>query len=471
MKNRILIGTISVATILYWLILFFRIDLFQFIPGYTWHFMHYTDKPLTYIALIIPLVLIAYYLINYVLKQPDYHKRNLFLLIVLGFLIQIVFGFTEGRGIDGIRQRMLATGHAEFAKIASSGISIIDVATNYEQGLEQNEAILFAKTKPPGHLLFYMLTERISNMFSPSSDPAERLKMLSTLAAYLYPLLSYLVIIPLYYFGRMFMKSNNPILPCIMYLFIPSVTLVTLHLDQVLYPLLFMTCLLFILYSFKARNLAVAVLSGLLVYILLYFSFSLLVIIPAGLLSVGAFIYSEDKNGWKEIVNIRLIMGLIAGFMIGLIFFWLVLDYNIFVRYQNAMTYHLAWKGWDGSLSTVLLYGTLNLIEYACWLGLPLSILFLSKIKISNIQSFKENLNFENLFMLSTVLIFLLLGYFGKTKSEVGRLWIFMMPVVLIFVSCELQNRFGKNIKPALWFILTLQLISILFIKRFQDFW
>lgn len=471
MQNRILFGTITTVTVLYWLVLLFKLDIFQFIPGYTWHFMHYSDKPLAHMALIVPLASISYFVISYVLKKPDYHKRNLLLLIFLGYLIQMGFGFMEGRGIDGIRQKMLTTGHSEFAQIASSEIDIIDVVTNYEQGLEQNESILFAKTKPPGHLLFYMLTERLSNLISPSSDPRERFQAIGTLASYLYPLLSYLVIIPLFYFGRLFKNKESAILPCIMYLFVPSVTLVILHLDQVLYPLFFMTNLFLILYSFKEKSHVISFLAGLFAYISVYFSFSLLVIIPTGLLCTGVFIYSEDKEGWKNITNIKLFLSLAAGFLIGLILFWLLLDYNIFVRYQNAMAFHLAWKGWDGGLSTIFLYGILNYIEFACWLGLPLSILFFSKIKLSNIQSFKEYLTFENLFMLSTLFVFILLGYFGKTKSEVGRLWIFMMPVVLIFVSSELQNRFKEKMNRALWLILTLQLISILFIKRFQDFW
>ena len=471
MQNRILIGTIITVTILYWLVLLFEIDIFQFIPGYVWHFMQYSDKPLEYMGLLVPLAIVAYFVISYVLKKPEYHKRNLMLLVFLGYFIQMGFGFMEGRGIDGIRQRMVTTGHAEFARLASIETDMLKVASHYENMLDEVESLQFAKAKPPGHLLFYMLAEKMSNAISPSSDPRERFRALVTFASYLYPLLSYLVIIPLFYFGRLFMKKEEAILPCILYLFIPSVTLVTLHLDQVLYPLLFMTSMFFILYAFKEKNLAFSIIAGLFVYIAFYFSFSLLAIIPTGLLCAGTFIYSEDKNGWKQIINVRLFIGLVTGFLIGLLLFWLLLDYSIFVRYQNAMAFHQAWKGWDSNLANTVLYAVLNYIEFVCWLGLPLSILFFSKIRLSNSHSLKDLVTFENLFALSILLIFLLLGFFGRTKSEVCRLWIFMIPVVLIFISSELQKRFKAKINPALWFILTLQLISILFIKRFQDFW
>ncbi len=433
--------------------------------------MNYSDKPLIYMGLLIPMAIISYFVISSILNRPEYHKRNLLLLIILGYMIQMGFGLMEGRGIDSIRERMVTTGHSEFAKIAATEPELKDVTLYYEVILQQNDGLKFVQTKPPGHLLFYMMTEKLSNMILPSTDPAIRLQRLSNFASYLYPLLAYLVIIPLYYFGRMFLKSDRAILPCIMYLFIPSVTLVTLHLDQVLYPLLFVSGLLLILSGCKRNNIPLYVLSGAFIYFALYFSFSLLLVLPMGLLIAAAYIncYSEPDQKLKSFG--RFLVGFVTGWILAQLLFWILLDYNIFIRYQNAMTFHQAWKNWDNSLSNIALYGILNYIEFICWIGLPVAILFLAGGRQKILEIVKGQFNIQNLFYAIVILIFILLGVFGKTKSEVGRLWIFMMPLVLIFVASELEIRFKEKTKSALWFILTFQLISILFIKRFQDFW
>ncbi|MCP4705524.1 MAG: hypothetical protein GY865_13065 [candidate division Zixibacteria bacterium] len=471
MQNRILIGAIAIITILYWMILLFKINLFQKIPDFFWHFMNYTDKSLSLLWLIVPLAILLYFVISYLLKNHENHKRNLLLIIIMGYIIQMGFGYMEGRGIDGIRQRMVTTGHSEFVKIAAMAPDMKKVAMNYESTIGKTEELKFVQTKPPGHLLFYVFTFEVASIFKEDSDPEQNFITLVTFSAYIYPLLTYLVIIPLFYISRIFLKAGAAYLPCILYLFIPSVTLVTLHLDQVLYPLLFISGLLLILNGCKKDKMILSILSGVFIYFALYFSFSLLPIIPLGLMFGASYIYSDLASDNKIKSLGRFVAGLIIGWISAHLLFWFLLDYNVFVRYQNAMAFHQAWKQWESSLSNIALYGFVNYIEFVCWMGLPISILFFAGSHKKFTELIKKQFNLSNLLFAVVILIFLLLGIFGKTKSEVGRLWIFMIPIVLLFVSTELQDRFKDKLKPALWFILSFQLITILFIKRFQDFW
>jgi hypothetical protein len=260
MRNRILIGAILTVTILYWLVLYFKINIFNIISGYVWHFMQYSNKPLGLVWLSIPLITISYIIIEYILNHPEKVWQNFVCITLLGYAVQMSFGFMEGHGIDGLRQRMVTTGHAEFARLASVETDMVNVACHYEQLLDEAKSLQFVRSKPPGHLLFYMLTQKLSNIIASSNDPGERFRHLVTLAAYIYPLLAYLVIIPLYYFCRLFWDQQTAIIPCILYIFIPSVTLVTLHLDQVLYPFLFMLgiyilCTLFFLFTLSINSL------------------------------------------------------------------------------------------------------------------------------------------------------------------------------------------------------------------------
>lgn len=88
---------------------------------------------------------------------------KLSLLILLGTIIQFSIGFSQGKGLAGIRDKIVKTGHAEFAIVATQQESMLDVAKNYEFKINDAQLGRFAPSKPPGSLLFYMLTERLSN--------------------------------------------------------------------------------------------------------------------------------------------------------------------------------------------------------------------------------------------------------------------------------------------------------------------
>lgn len=76
-----------------------------------------------------------------------------------------------------------------------------------------------------------------------------------------------------------------------------------------------------------------------------------------------------------------------------------------------------------------------------------------------------------NLPAAAAVIIFLLLMVLGKTKGEVGRLWIFMIPLVCLGAASELTKRFGHKSNRIAGAILMLQFVSIILIKKYHDFW
>ena len=60
-------------------------------------------------------------------------------LVLLGFALQHGFAWSEGHGLDGMRNRIVTTGHAEFAAIAVQQESMWDVLVGYEGKLQRNE--------------------------------------------------------------------------------------------------------------------------------------------------------------------------------------------------------------------------------------------------------------------------------------------------------------------------------------------
>ena len=471
MRNKLLIGISLATTVAYWVVLVFHLPLFKSIPNYFWHFMQFIDKPLGNLWLIIPVVGLAIPVVLIVMQKPQRHKLNLLLLILLGYIIQMSFGFMEGRGLDGIRSRMVMTGHAEFAEVAAVESDLLKVATRYEELCRDNKSLRYANTKPPGQLLFYILTQKLSNLVAPESTPVSRFIRLVTFASYVYPLLTYLAIIPLLYFCRLFMEDRLAILPCILYLFVPSVTLVTLHLDQVLYPTLFMLGLYLIAYASHKNSLVFAMLSGALFFLALYVSFSLLPLALLVLILTSIYYCCLQQRNNKLAGYLKVLAGFVVGVLILLITFKMLLNYDPLVRFQNAMSFHRTWKAWEPGIKNTVLFAFLNYVEYACWIGLPIVALYLANAGNAVKATVKRQFSVMSLQLLSTVVIFVLLGFLGTTKGEVGRLWIFMVPPVCIFVCYELAHWFEDRVEWAFGLLLTMQLITTLAIKRYQDFW
>jgi hypothetical protein len=116
--------------------------------------------------------------------QPrDSESSSSSALIAGGYLFQEGLAWSEGRGLNGLRDRMVTSGHAEFATVAVQQRSLWSVLTHYEQKVEGGELLRYAHSKPPGQLLFYMATERISRLMSSSDQPDARLAALRTMAA------------------------------------------------------------------------------------------------------------------------------------------------------------------------------------------------------------------------------------------------------------------------------------------------
>jgi len=470
-SNKILLGTALFFTVIYWIILIFRIPVFQVIPGYFWHFMAFINTPLSSLWIIVPIIgLAAVVFIMIFSKKLTKDWYILLLLIILGYVTQTGSSLMEGRGMNDLRRRMIDAGHSEFGRLAALEGNLYDISSHYEEFLQKSDSIRFANTKPPGQLLFYMLMQKISNLFNPQETPFNRYLRLIIFASFAFPLLTYLAIIPIYYFCKMFMERQTALLACLLYIFTPSVTLVTMHLDQVLYPFLFMICMFLILHACRNNRIVMTLICGAAAWIAVYVSFSLLTVIPAVLFCIIAYSLSHSGVLFNS-KSTKITVAFAGGLVLLQLLSYIALNYDIFVRYHNAMAYHQSWKEWESGWGSNFLYAGLNFIEFACWIGLPIAIFFGAAIVTSIRNIVRKIYNFDSLLTLITALLILILGFFGKTKSEVGRLWIFMMPMVCIVVVADLSRRFKGNTRWIAGGLLTLQLITILLMKRFQDFW
>ena len=284
-------------------------------------------------------------------------------LIAGGYLFQEGLAWSEGRGVNGLRDRMVTSGHAEFATVAVQQRSLWSVLTHYEQKAEGGELLRYAHSKPPGQLLFYMATERIARLISSSDQPDARLAALRTMAAIVWPLIAYLALIPLYATVRTLAGDETARLAALLYLVVPASALITLHTDSVIFPTLCAGVVWMVVVAAARNKARWAIAAGVLLYVSAFFTFALLAALPLALLSAIAVV--DGGAGRRSAVRREAVVigGVALGFGVSFAVFALAFHYDFLARFSDARNFNAAWKGWDGGLSQTLYFAFLNSLE------------------------------------------------------------------------------------------------------------
>lgn len=454
------------------LVLGLHLPVFTSLRGWFWKAI---DKPFAFPAALIGGVVLLVAALFAVLRAEGRWALRLSALIVLGFALQHGLALLEGRGLDGMRDRIIKTGHAEFALVAVQQESLWRVLRQYEPLVDRGALGRYAHSKPPGQLLFYMLTERAAQALHPQPTTEARLEQLRTVAAVVWPLVSCLALLPLFLFTRRAFDERRAFVACTLYLLVPSFELITLHTDQVLFPLLTMSAAWLTLVAYERRSLPVGAGAGALFYLAMFFSFPLGAAAPiACATGVGWLRARREEAGPERTLSET--AAVTAAILGGVLALWLVLrfglDYDFFTRYRGAIAFHEAWKRWTPGLGPTVYFGSINLLEFAFWLGFPLALLAVAQ-SARSLQGLRGGwLDADAGLAVGLAAVLLAFALLGKTKGEVARLWLFLVPFVCVSAAGEAdswrQHRYGGH---ALALLLTLQGLALLFVKRFQDFW
>jgi len=347
----------------------------------------------------------------------------------------------------------------------------MEIATRYEDRIEN--ATLgkwrYSETKPPGHLLFYMATERVSRLF-PELGNGDPLSRLLTFCVLIYPLLTYLVLIPLFGLARLWLPPREALLVCLLYALLPNVTLVDLFLDQVLYPGLFIGGLFLFVAACRSGSPRLAFASGVAVDLSLFFSFSVIGLLPLMLVHWLGRLLALRRDPAARSALAGVAMWSAFGFLVAYGVLALALDYDMILRYRRAMSFHTTWKIVYHSPQTIVYSSIVNYIEYATWVGLPVAIIWLSDAFDSLARLIRRSLDPIDILSAGVLGLLILLGLYGRTISEVGRLWLYLAPLLCIAVIRALRDRFPSGLVPAFTFLAAMEFVTTLLLKRFQDF-
>ncbi len=297
------------------------------------------------------------------------------------------------------------------------------------------------------------------------------MQALRTFASFLWPVLSYLVIIPLYVVAKGLFGARVAMLSCVIYVFIPSVTLITLHTDQVFFPVFFMLPLALAMVAVKRKRWWVCALCGVSVYLALYFTFAMALIFPLLADVVLTQVLRGDGNlAVRRQTVIRFGIYFTVGFLCIWALFSFALNYDPIYLYRHATAHHQNWRGWEGTAKSTAYWGVLNGAEYILWLGVPFALAFCASCACSFKRIKARKPDRRVLINAGLLVIFILLLFFGKTKGEVARLWLFLVPALSMSVAYELNSTYRKP-RFCLPAFLVMQWVTIFVTKCWQDFY
>ena len=351
--------------------------------------------------------------------------KRMLLLFFGAWLLPI---FLSLAGTQSLIDHCVQSGHAEFVITGSRGLSFYDLIHDYEQ-LVRSESQRYAASKPPGQVLLYSLFNLLARE-STGEVPHDFFDgahwSLSLVLTVVMPFLAGLIVFPMYAFSKR-LGIEKPWFPALLFVLSAPFSLIVMHMDQVLYPTLAVSVLLFSYEGVLEQKIWKVVLAGVTLGLGCFISFSMLpvlvllcLVIPIRKHSLPYLLYG--MIGFGSVYAL-----LYAG--------W---GYNPIVRYQNAMIHHAQWKGFPWTWGNWWIATRVNVVEFFFWMG-PLAPLLLSQRR-----KIKD--------MLVFTIMFLGLLFFGKAAGEVARLWMFLMPVYWIWVCRETDNcRWGYAVLMMIW--------------------
>jgi hypothetical protein len=477
-RTTLVIAMLSLSLI-HWLVLAL-IEIQAYLPGWFWE---YDRRPFSLRhAFFLVILAISLGLVAYIIRHPKRVALSLISLIVLGYLIQVSFGFIRGQGYESIRLKYAGTKHRAYAEIAAADFrDPLGAVRQYEQ---RYGGEIFPSTKPPGVVLFYILMENFVNLIRPEQTAEGRFLVLTRFIAYVFPLVSFLVLRAIYRFVKPLVRETSAIIPSILYIFIPNIILIPLYLDQVIYPLLFMLGILLMRWVLKKNSFFLAAIAGACFYVAIFFSFSLAPLLPFFVILIALeFMLNRRERNWLQ--PVRLFLGLGLGILAMFIFFRVVLNYDIFERYATVnrvvrnfdfilrtggkLTEDLATTAVSPSPRQILRASLLNNLDFAAALGFPIFLLFLWRAGRTLLALIRRRGSDLEVYLGALFLTYLALNLYGQIQGEAARIWMFWVPVVVIFAGIELASSFQRR-DLALYLVITLQLVTMLVTFQFQDF-
>lgn len=421
----------AVISILYTIVLVFQL---QVLPSaWAWHFRVPRFQP--WLLLAVFLCILTYWLVQATSRIQVNIGLVLAGLLLLGYTLTMVVGLGPARIEQSFNQSRMSVFLRKACQVQGAG----NVIRYYENEHTDHD---WTSTKPPGLLAFYTLA-RQALVSDTTLNPQECHRAFSRGMSWLAPLLSALVALPLYLFGRALSGNQAAWLASALYLSSTSFVKFSRFTDAYLYPLLTLLVLAVLYQALHRRSPWWALAAGALTALSAFVSFSLLPLLGAALAWLVLDIASQDKH--KRIVGILLLAAFLIGLLLSYGWLYFTYNYNLVLRYQAAMASHTAQKLFQPGVLQVVQSVVVNNLEYAAFSGMALAVLFLHRFW----QTFwRKRLGEITLFegmLLAVSAAYLVTNLIGQTIGEVGRIWMFFTPVLSLVAADAIQQHSQDN--------------------------
>ena len=299
------------------------------------------------------------------------------------------------------------------------------------------------RTHPPGAMVAMWLggwaVDRIPSLASPivnrlrlyrCEDPVlteyDDRQFTRALAQMALPILSGLTVLPLFALGKRLWGSRIGFLAAACYPLIPAVNAWPAFWDA-LYPLAMCVALLSVEIGLERRRPIIFFVGGWVVSVASFFSFGNLLIAPVAVLYGLARTFlgrGASRSAWRPVMwgSAWLALGAVSIWLI----YWLGWGVAGWDVYEMALRAHrqLIRPYW-----TYLLY---NLYDFFVYVGIPVTVYFITQAIGSARALLAGRATQADAPCLIWVTTLVGLDVLGITRGEVGRLWSFLMPVVVL---------------------------------------
>jgi len=469
------------VTLVHWIMLAFQIRLFANHPAWYWTLQYkpFTVNDMFYFAVVALLMGLAGWLI----VQRKLTGLALAAIFAASIWLQMGTGLLAGGGLTAFGERYFNTYHVSYPRQASrNDLPMLENIRRYEEIVEWSR---FTRTKPPGLMVFYLSLERLINGRPDESDrPDElRLQRLSRGIIFIFPVMAAAMVFLLFAFLHKGVHLDKQVSAWVPYFLIlcPSLVLLALFADQAIYPILFLVGFWLIIIVFNRQSIWLAFLLGAALFAFSFFAFTMLPLFPlAGIYLLLHWL--QDYRSSSFISQVKLGVSFLLGVAAAYVLFNRLFNYDFLERFGEAMQINHTFDFYQRvglpvpsapETLAVRIQQTLgalwiNNLEFATVVGLLFYLLFIVYgIRIIS-RFMRRTAQPDDAVFGSLFLAYIVMNLGGTVQGEVGRLWIFWTPMVVIFAVLELYPWIQK--KPVIVLAATfLQLCTLMLTYHFQD--